>query len=115
MDNKEIENNLEKETINVNNAADNCIEEIKEDYKKNPNMNDQTNWAEKIENCAKQTDKDLTSIAINTKYTLSEIKETYRMVGDIEELSLIIKTAQKTGLKPREIVSLLKDFDKWTK
>jgi hypothetical protein len=87
------------EERNVNNASNNFIEEVKEDYKKNPS----------------RLEKDLTSIALNSKFTLAEIKETYRAVEDVEELSLIIRTAQKTALEPREIISLIKDFDKWTK
>jgi len=56
----------------------------------------------------------LTSIAQNTHHPLSEVKEMYRMVEDVEHLSRIIKVAASIKLSPFDLIKALKEMESLT-
>ena len=77
--------NKKAPTRNVNNASHNAVKEYTLDFA-------------------------LKSMATNTHHTLSEIKEMYRMVEDVDKLSRIIEVANSLSMNPLKVITILKEF-----
>jgi len=71
---------------NVNNASYNAIEELKRDSA-------------------------LKSIALNSYFPLHEIKEVYRIVGDVERVSKIVKVCEEYNYEPTNIANIVNVFN----
>ena len=75
---------------NVNNAPpeDNAVEEL----------------------VSESLERDLKSIAINTTYSIYEVKEIYRMFLDVGKVSKIIKASEEIGISAFDVVKSINYF-----
>ena len=73
---------------NVNNAADNFVEELVEEA----------------------LERDLKSIAVNSCSPLHEVKEIYRITLDLNRTSKIIKAATEINVNPYDVLKVLEIF-----